>query len=53
MIKFCYERNPNLYFEVGTEEAIRPFSVEDLESIIISLKDQLSLELFNKIKRTR
>ena len=50
MIKFCYERNPNLYFEVGTEEAIRPFSVEDLESIIISLKDQLSLELFNKIK---
>lgn len=50
MIKFCYERNPNLYFEVGTEEAIRPFSVEELESIIISLKDHLSLELFNKIK---
>jgi hypothetical protein len=50
MLQYCDKLNSNLQYEIGTEEAIRPFSVEDLEYIIISLKDQLSLELFNKIK---
>jgi len=50
MLQYCDKLNPNLQYEIGTEESIRPFSVEDLEYIIMSIKDQLSLELFNKIK---
>jgi fructose/tagatose bisphosphate aldolase len=50
MLEYCDKLNPNLQYEIGTEESIKCFSVEDLEYIIISLKDDLSLELFNKIK---
>ena len=49
IIKFCYDKNPNLYFEVGTEEAIRYFSIKDLENLMNDLKDNLKSEIFEKI----
>jgi hypothetical protein len=50
MIKVCNAINPNIRFEVGTEEAIKRFEVEDLNRLILDLKRELSIELFNKIK---
>lgn len=50
MIKFCYDINPNIEYEIGTEEAIRSYSVEELEKIISTIKSELSHEIFKKIK---
>ena len=50
MINFCYQLNPNIEYEIGTEEAIRPFTVDELEIIIIKLKNSLCEDVFNKIK---
>lgn len=50
MINYCYTINTSLLYEIATEEAIRPFSVEDLEYIITQLKQKLTSEIFYKIK---
>ena len=50
MIQYCYERNSNLYFEVGTEEGIRPFTPNELEQFLYDLKTILSEEIFLRIK---
>jgi hypothetical protein len=50
MIKFCYKKNPLIEFEIATEEAIRPFTVEELEELILYLKNDLSYIIFNQIK---
>ena len=50
MINQCHNINPSLMYEIATEEAIRPFSVEDLEYIITQLKQKLTSEIFYKIK---
>ena len=49
MIKFCYSKNNNLYFEVGTEEAIRPLTCEEIDILLKTLKEKLSQEIFSKI----
>ena len=50
MIKFAYEINPQLIFEVGTEEAIRPFEAEELDQLIIDLWAVLPKEIYEHIK---
>lgn len=50
MILFCDNINPNLEYEIATEEAIHPFTVIELEYIINKLKDILNVVIFNKIK---
>jgi hypothetical protein len=50
MINYCYNINPKLYYEIGTEENIRPFTIEELEYIIVNLKNLLKPEIFDKIK---
>jgi hypothetical protein len=50
MINFCHILNPNIEYEIGTEEAIRPFTVEELEKIIIAVKSNLPENVYNKIK---
>ncbi len=50
MINHCHTITPSVLYEIATEEAIRPFSVEDLEYIITQLKQKLTSEVFNKIK---
>ena len=50
MIKFAYEINPKLIFEVGTEEAIRPFEAEELDQLVIDLWAALPKETYEQIK---
>jgi hypothetical protein len=50
MIEHCYELNPNLQYEIGTEEAIRRFEPYELEELIIQLKNRLDPNIFDKIK---
>jgi len=50
MIKFCYNLNQNIIYEIGTEEDIRPFTICELEDIIISIKHGIDEEIFRKIK---
>lgn len=48
-INKLYELNNNILFEVGTEQAIRPFSVEELEYLLAKLKEKLSPPIFESI----
>jgi hypothetical protein len=48
-IKEIHKRNNSIFFEVGTEESIRRFEVEELEYFLENLKLQLTKQEFNKI----
>jgi hypothetical protein len=50
MIKFCYELNPNIQYEVGTEEAIRKFELYELADLMYQLQHQLLPEVYKQIK---
>ena len=50
MINFCYNQNLNIEYEIGTEEAIRSYTPNELDEIISSLKTKLSEKVFSKIK---
>jgi hypothetical protein len=50
MIEYCYSLNPNIQYEVGTEEAIRRFEPYELNDLIHQLKARLSSEIFKQIK---
>jgi hypothetical protein len=50
MIKFALEINPQLIFEVGTEEAIRPFEADELNQLVIDLWAALPKETYKQIK---
>ena len=50
MIEFCHNLNKDIEFEIGTEEAIRKFEVEELEMFVEELKKRLSSSAFDKIK---
>lgn len=49
LIRKVYSKNPNIFFEVGTEESIRKFSCDDLELFLCGLKDQLTDSQFDQI----
>jgi hypothetical protein len=50
MIEHCYELNPNIQYEIGTEEAIRRFEPYELSDLVHQLKSRLEPEVFNQIK---
>ena len=50
MIKFANSINPQLIFEIGTEEAIRPFEAEELDQLIIDLWAALPKEIYEHIR---
>jgi len=50
MIEFCYKRNKNMRYEVGTEQGIRPFDVKELERFMSNLKELLAPEMFAQIE---
>jgi fructose/tagatose bisphosphate aldolase len=50
MIKYCHNLNPDIQYEVGTEEAIRRFESYELNDLVHQLKSRLKLEVFNQIK---
>ena len=49
LIKLCNDVNPDCFYEIGTEEAIRPYTPEELETIIQSVKKGVGEALFNKV----
>ena len=49
-IKIGYKINPNLFYEIGTEESIRRFEPFELENLVQDLKKNLSSDLFSTIK---
>ncbi len=52
-IKFIndgYKLNPNMCYEIGTEESIRPTTPEELDSLLHNLQSRLASEIFAKIK---
>lgn len=50
MIEFCYNLNPNIQYEIGTEEAIRKFEPEELDMLLNDLHVRLDKKIFNQIK---
>jgi len=50
MINFCYDLNPNIFFEVGTEEAIRRFEPEELDNLVNDLSSLLDKKVFDQIE---
>lgn len=50
MIEYCYDLNPNIHYEVGTEEAIRRFEPHELNDLMHELKYRLIPEVYNQIK---
>jgi len=49
LLNFCYQENPNLYYEVGTEEAIRKFTAEEVEKLLYEVKKSVKKEIFERI----
>lgn len=50
MINFCYERNPLIEYEIGTEEAIRKFEWYELDNLLKDLSLILKPKIFNQIR---
>lgn len=50
MIEHCYNLNPYIQYEVGTEEAIRRFEPYELNDLVHQLKSRLKPEIFNQIQ---
>ena len=48
-ISMCLLWNPNIRFEVGTEESIRPFTVAELDKFLADLQDRLNPQQFTAI----
>ena len=49
-LDFCYNENPSLYFEISTEEGIRRFDVDELETFILDLQKKVRPEIYKRIK---
>tara|TARA_R110000868_G_scaffold108301_1_gene295797 strand:- start:535 stop:1515 length:981 start_codon:yes stop_codon:yes gene_type:complete len=50
LIKYCYGLNPNLLFEIGTEQSIRPFTSNDLDYLLQEVKIKLPYNILSQIK---
>ena len=49
MIRYCYDLNPNLQFEIATEESIRRFEPYELRYLLNFLKDNLDQNIYARI----
>jgi len=49
-INIGHKLNPNLYYEIGTEEAIRKFESIEIDNLVNDLSKNLSNEIFSQIK---
>ena len=50
LITMCYEINPEVVYEIATEEGIRKFEVDELDRLVNELKTRLDSRVFSKIK---
>ena len=48
-LNYVHERNPDILFEVGTEEALRKFTVQELDRLLTDLSRELSEVAFSRI----
>ncbi len=49
-MKFIYHKNPNIRFEIGTEEAIRKFEVDELEEFVTDIKALLPAPVYAQLE---
>tara|TARA_B100000035_G_scaffold245676_1_gene214310 strand:+ start:10750 stop:13284 length:2535 start_codon:yes stop_codon:yes gene_type:complete len=49
-LNYCFDINPDLFFEISTEEGIRRFDVDELERLILDLQKKLNPEIYKRIK---
>lgn len=49
MIEYCHCLNKEIRYEVGTEESIRPFTIDQISKLMVDLKTSLSSNVFSKI----
>lgn len=49
LLKYCHSRNPNMYYEIGTEEAIRPFTYQEIDIILSEVRKGVKAELYDRI----
>lgn len=49
-INFCSKISSKVLFEIGTEEALRPFTPDELNLLVLDLKNRLEFSVFNRIK---
>jgi hypothetical protein len=49
MIKRLHQLNPDIQYEVGTEEAIRPFNLGQLDTLLLLLKRELNERVYQQI----
>jgi hypothetical protein len=49
MIELCYELNPNIQYEIGTEQAIREFDADELDDFVNDVNKRLPFQIFKKI----
>jgi len=49
-ILYIFKQNPDIYFEVGTEESIFPFTLWDYSYLLSRLSDELNPQIFARIK---
>ena len=50
MIQYVFSKNPTIEFEVGTEQGIRPLSVEELDALVCDLRLLLTPKEYKQIK---
>jgi hypothetical protein len=49
MIKYCYSLNPNIRYEIGTEEGIRPIDSDELDRFVTHIKLRLEPNIYSNI----
>lgn len=50
LIEYCYQRNNNIIFEVGTEQAIFSYTSQQLNHLLSFLRKSLPGNIFNQIR---
>jgi len=49
MINYCYKLNKEIKYEIGTEQSIREFTPEELDTLVKDLKNSLDNKVFKNI----
>lgn len=49
MIEYCYTYNPQIRYEIGTEQSIFPYGAAELDDFISYLQDWLSPNMFDQV----
>lgn len=50
LIDYCYKLNPKIFYEIGTEQSIRPFNHLELDFLINEVKNRLGGDKADRIK---